>query len=108
MQTQELQEFRSWSGSPVGLDCARVGNNQLGDLFQKGLHIYSGGVSQILECLCCFCHAVEIELLSQQVNTTLYSVLDKIRSFPYCNSSTPALQQLLTPSVPPPSNGTHD
>ena len=23
-----------WSGSPIGLDCARVGNKQLGDLFE--------------------------------------------------------------------------
>src|SRR5271157_6149113 len=46
-------EFRSqklsiWSGSPVGLDCARVGNKQLGDLFEEGLHICCGRVSQIL------------------------------------------------------------
>jgi len=50
----QKKESRSWSGSPVGLDCARVGNKQLGDLFQKGLHICCGGVS----------HAVKIELLS--------------------------------------------
>ena len=43
-----MQEFRSWSGSPVGLDCARVGNKQLGDLFEEGLHICCGRVSQIL------------------------------------------------------------
>src|SRR5271165_5991126 len=48
VRSQELQEFRSWSGSPIGLDCARVSNKQLGDLFQKGLHICRGSVSQIL------------------------------------------------------------
>ena len=30
---------------PVGLDCARVGNEHLGDLFQKGLHICYGNKS---------------------------------------------------------------
>src|SRR5271157_3798150 len=32
----------------IGLYCARVSNKQLGDLFQKGLHICRGSVSQIL------------------------------------------------------------
>jgi hypothetical protein len=35
-----VAEFRS--GSPVRLDCARIGNKQLGDLFQKMLHLCCG------------------------------------------------------------------
>ena len=75
-RSQELQEFSIWTGSPVGLDCARAGNKQLGDFFQEGLHICYGREFQVL-------NQMEIELISKQVNIMLYTVFDKNSTFPY-------------------------
>lgn len=41
-----VAEFRS--GSPVRLDCACIGNKELGDLFQKMLHLCCGAITQVL------------------------------------------------------------
>jgi hypothetical protein len=40
-----VAEFRS--GSPVGLYCARIGDKQLGDLFEEMFHLCSGAITQI-------------------------------------------------------------